>query len=198
MANNELFEQAKLKFKFILMSELTRDPVGLNYLFIKKKNKNNQYMDSDIPGLVNLRKKQQKINDEIKNLQYDWILKESKDDEALFFYLTFYIYFYSQNIQEFITPGLTNRIMENYNIRRRCRNSEIYNIFERDVELLKQHFTRRVAMYINYNRFGKTMKLLKNKYSNTRLRSEARKCKNANETRQKAIRIMQNAKVLPY
>jgi hypothetical protein len=184
MANNQTFEQAKIKFKYILTSESLRD---YNEMIINRIKSNNVYRDTNIPGLVNLRKKQEKIQDEIINLQYDWVLKESKDDDVLFFYLTYWMFKDNYNIRQFVKPsGHNNRVRLNY------------NKFELDIESLKQHFKRRVTRNIQYNGFGKTMRLLKNKYSNVRLRSEARSCKNANETRQKAIRIMQNAKVLPY
>lgn len=92
---------------------------------------------------------------DINNKIYEWILKESKDDDALFFFMVFWMMMRKlddESIGYFIIP-------RGYNTRNMYyRYHLLYSMLERDVELFKQHLKRRVTGHLHYNGFGKTMK----------------------------------------
>lgn len=190
------FEQAKLRLQFMINTHLFDidfshfgDPMNVHIV----TNNGENFSDRNIPGVMKL--KQDVVNNikAVRQMQYDWILKKTRNNDPLFFYLIYKFF----DLRNLIVPS--NYPWPDFlSIHDWRTEPQTYKKLQRHIDIFKSHFIRTVAQSAYWTKLGLSLKFLTNKYSNTKTRYQTKKKKNTNETRQQAMRILQDAKYLPY
>lgn len=188
------FSQAKLMLKFILRDLLREKRTAYLLPWISSK-----YINFTNSNLIYTKQDYINVTNKLKKIQFDkyeYILKKTKNDDALFFTMLHQL-FLSEFENLYTIDEIASALWKIFNRWAGYKDLELYEVFKKDINKFKKYFINAVLGGWFSRNFLINVKKLETRKSNTRTRSQAKKKEKNNNTRSHAIRVMQQQGYLP-